>query len=361
MGKLQRVLIMAGGTGGHVFPGLAVAQLLKEQGVDVRWLGTQSGIEARLVPAAGIPLDCLGIAGWRGKGWRTWLSAPFQLFKAVAQAVQVIQAYRPDVVLGMGGFVSGPGGIASWLLRRPLVIQEQNAIPGMTNRWLARVARRVLQAFPGTFAQGAITTGNPVRPDIVAVGAAQAGKDWPVTVGRPLRLLVLGGSLGAVAINRLLPQAIAALPEGQRPDVWHQSGEKHFSDTLAAWQAAGISARVEPFIQAMGEAYDWSDFVLCRAGALTVSELCAAGRGAILVPYPHAVDDHQAANAAFMVKAGAAQMIRQADLDVARLRDLLFEWVKTPAFCQRRGEAARRLGQGQAAADIIRFCEEAGL
>ncbi len=349
--QLSRVMIMAGGTGGHVFPGLAVAHALREQGVAVRWLGTPNSFEAQKVPAANIPFDTISITGIRGKNWRTQLLAPLRILQATWQAARHLRRFRPTVVLGMGGFVSGPGGLASWLLRIPLVIHEQNAYAGTTNRLLARVARQTLQAFPNTLPH-ALTVGNPVRPAILAVSPMIA-RD-----ATPLRLFILGGSLGAAAINALLPAAIALLPENMRPEIRHQSGEKDFSVTLGRWQAVGIKAEVSPFIEDMAAAYQWADLVLCRAGALTVAELCAAGRGAILIPYPYATDDHQAANANFMVRAGAAMMYREAGLTAEQLAALLTDFIKQPTRCQHMGEAARRVREVNTVAEIIDICEE---
>lgn len=358
MGHLKRVLITAGGTGGHVFPGLAVAKALQSEGVEVRWLGSTGGFEVRPVTEAGIGFDSLSISGWRGKGWLSGVMAPLKLMVAVFQALRVIRRFKPDLVLGMGGFVSGPAGIASVLLQCPLAIHEQNAIPGMTNKWLSHCARRVFQAFPASFSKkGVITTGNPVRQDIIEVGLSE--KNWPAGE-RPLQVLVLGGSRGAVAINRLLPVAIAAIPTEKRPQVWHQSGERYFSDTLCAFKSVGLRARVEPFIPDMKAAYGWADVVVCRAGALTVSELCAAGRGGLLVPYPYAVDDHQAVNASFMVKEGAAEMIRQSELDAARLTSVLLGWIESPDRCRKMGDAALRLSRRDATTNIVKICQEMG-
>jgi UDP-N-acetylglucosamine--N-acetylmuramyl-(pentapeptide) pyrophosphoryl-undecaprenol N-acetylglucosamine transferase len=317
---LKRVLIMAGGTGGHVFPGLALAHYLHTQGVEVHWLGTRQGIEARLVPEANIPLHYLSVSGLRGKGIATRLLAPVRIATATMQAMRVLRRIRPDVVVGMGGFASGPGGIASWLLRYPLVIHEQNAKAGLTNKVLARLACRVLEGFPGTFpAQPkVVAVGNPVRVEIESLpNPQQRFKERKA----PLRLLVLGGSLGAQALNSLVPSALALLQQEERPEVRHQSGEKHFETAKTDYKTMGISATVTPFIQDMAEAYAWADIVLCRAGALTVAELCAAGLGAILVPFPHAVDDHQTANAHFMADHQAALCIQQKDMTISCLAE----------------------------------------
>ncbi|PSL16621.1 UDP-N-acetylglucosamine-N-acetylmuramylpentapeptide N-acetylglucosamine transferase [Marinobacterium halophilum] len=318
----RKVLIMAGGTGGHVFPALATAEKLQQQGIDVEWLGSMAGIENDIVPAAGIPLHRISVTGLRGKGRLSLLLAPFRLAKALGQALAVLRRVRPDAVLGMGGFASGPGGLAAWLLRVPLVVHEQNAIPGMTNRTLARLATRVLQAFPQAFAgrSGVETTGNPVRGPILELPAPEQRLS---THEGALRLLVVGGSLGALAINTIMPQALAKLPSEQRPQVWHQTGKRHLDVTRQAYADAGVDANVVPFIDRMDKAYGWADLVLCRAGALTVSEIEIAGLGAIFVPFPHAVDDHQTANAQHLQQAGAAQVIQQSELDADRLAELL--------------------------------------
>jgi UDP-N-acetylglucosamine--N-acetylmuramyl-(pentapeptide) pyrophosphoryl-undecaprenol N-acetylglucosamine transferase len=295
--EATRVLIVAGGTGGHVFPALAVASALRERGVEVTWLGTRRGMEAKRVPEAGFPLDWVEVRGLRGKGVVGWLLAPFRLLRALIQALAVMRRRAPDVVLGMGGFVSGPGGLAARLSGRPLVIHEQNAIPGLTNRLLSRLAGRVLVGFPGTFPGRERHTGNPVRAAIARLpepAARLAGRSGP------MRLLVLGGSQGALGLNRVVPEALAELSPEARPEVWHQAGERHVALAQEEYGQAGVEGRVVAFIDDMSVAYAWADLVLCRAGALTIAELAAAGVGALLVPYPHAVDDHQSANAAFL-------------------------------------------------------------
>lgn len=354
MGKLQRVLVMAGGTGGHVFPGLAVAKQLINQGVEVHWLGTRKGLEAKLVPEAGIPIHFISISGVRGKGLADILLAPMRLTVAVWQALRIIRQLKPDVVIGMGGFASGPGGIASWLLRRPLVIHEQNAKPGTTNKWLARVAKKVLEGFPNTFRkrQNVVTVGNPVRKEIIAASQPQRGHKSPCA------LLALGGSLGAAALNQLLPQALAKLPAEIRPEVYHQTGEKHYADTVTAYQQAGVNAKIVPFIKEMDAAYAWADIVLCRSGALTVAELCAAGVGAILVPFPHAIDDHQTANANFMAQQGAALLIQQAALSADELANILKEFIQSPERCQQMAQAAYELRRADATEKVLSICQE---
>jgi UDP-N-acetylglucosamine--N-acetylmuramyl-(pentapeptide) pyrophosphoryl-undecaprenol N-acetylglucosamine transferase len=318
--------VMAGGTGGHVFPALATARVLQRRGFEIVWLGTQRGIEARLVPAAGIPVEWLSVGGLRGKGWSTLLVAPARLVIAVTQAMRAIRKHRPQVVLGAGGFASGPGGLAAWLLRRPLVVHEQNAVAGLTNRILARFAKRVLEGFPGSFGKGvrAERVGNPVRPEIVAIAAPErrfAGRE-----GRA-RLLVFGGSQGAARLNAVLPAALTELPAELRPEVLHQTGQHNFEETVQSYRARGIEADVRAFIDDMASAYGWSDLAVCRSGALTIAELAAAGVPAVLVPFPAAVDDHQTRNAQYLVGAGAAMLLPESDLTpmslAATLRNLL--------------------------------------
>ncbi|HEY9199571.1 MAG TPA: undecaprenyldiphospho-muramoylpentapeptide beta-N-acetylglucosaminyltransferase, partial [Gammaproteobacteria bacterium] len=309
------VLIMAGGTGGHVFPALAVADELRRAGQPVLWLGTQEGLEAKVVPAAGLPVAWIRVRGLRGKGLLRLLSAPFMLAGALWQAGSVLLRARPRAVLGMGGFVTGPGGFMAWLLRRPLLIHEQNSVAGLTNRLLAPLAGRVLEAFPGSLPARVhpVHTGNPVRGAITEVVPPR--ERFAARSGRT-RLLVLGGSLGAQALNEILPQALALLPSGQRPEVRHQAGMKLIDAARAAYRRAGVEAQVDAFVDDMAAAYAWADLVVCRAGALTIAELTAVGVGAILVPYPHAVDDHQTGNARYLVNAGAALLIPQSELDV---------------------------------------------
>lgn len=319
-------LIMAGGTGGHVFPALATARVLRGRGYEIVWLGTRRGIESRLIPAEGIPVEWLSVSGLRGKGWVTLLAAPFRLLLALAQAVGAVRRHRPSVVLGAGGFASGPGGVAAWLLGRPLVVHEQNAVAGLTNRILARLAKRVLEGFPGSFGRGvrAEHVGNPVRAEIAAVPPPE--RRYAARTGR-VRLLVFGGSQGSVRLNVVVPAAIAQLPAALRPEVLHQTGRTSFDETAAAYRSRGIEADVRPFIDDMAGAYGWADLAVCRSGALTVAELAAAGVGAVLVPFPAAVDDHQTRNAEFAVRAGAAVLMPETSFTpmslAAKLRELL--------------------------------------
>lgn len=355
--RRPRILVMAGGTGGHVFPALAVAELLRAHGVEVHWLGTRRGLERSVVGDANIPLHWLTIRGLRGKGAMGWLAVPWRLRKAMKQAREVFRHLHPDAVLGMGGFVSGPGGLVARRTRTPLVIHEQNAVAGLTNRVLARFADRVLEAFPGTFedARGAVCVGNPVRSDIAAL---QEPSQRLLHHHGPLRLLVLGGSQGARALNRLVPRAVLTLSKAERPRVRHQAGRLH-ADLAKEWyRQAGIDARVDPFIENMAEAYGWADLVLCRAGALTIAELTAAGIGAILVPYPYAVDDHQTANAEFMVAAGAARLVAEdaltPELLAGWLRELDRDRGKLLAMARAAREQARPNATRIVAATLLR-------
>lgn len=355
--KLKRVLIMAGGTGGHVFPGLAVANCLREHGVDVHWLGTQQGLEARLIPEAAIPLHLITITGLRGKGIKPLLTAPLRVSIAIKQAWRIMRDVKPDVVIGMGGFVSGPGGIASWLAGRPLIIHEQNAKAGFTNKMLARFARYILEGFPAAFADSpnVLNVGNPVRPEIANLSPPQERLQPPRT---RCRLLILGGSLGAQALNTVVPRALAEIAIQERPEVWHQTGDKHFEAAKKHYADLQVQAELQPFISDMAHAYAWADMVVCRAGALTVAELCAAGLGAIFVPFPHAVDDHQTANAAFMVENHAALCIQQSELTEAQLADIVRQYVKSPEKRLAMAQAAYQLRKVNVAEKIFELCEE---
>lgn len=354
-----RILIMAGGTGGHVFPALAVARQLREQGVAVTWLGTRRGLEARVVPDNAFAIEYINVSGLRGKGLLGWLFAPFRLVYALGQAIGVLRRIRPAAVLGMGGFVTGPGGLASWLLRVPLLVHEQNAIAGLTNRLLSRLASCLMQAFPNTFAAArrAEVTGNPVRADIAALPAP--AERFAARRGARMQLLVIGGSLGALALNRIIPEAMARIPAAQRPVVWHQCGRQHLELTQQAYAATTVEARVEPFIDDMAAAYAWADLVICRAGALTIAELAAAGVGSILVPFPHAVDDHQTANGRFLEQAGAAQIVQQADLDAQQLAATVQSLAADREHLLQMAEAARARAMIHATERVAQRCMQA--
>jgi UDP-N-acetylglucosamine--N-acetylmuramyl-(pentapeptide) pyrophosphoryl-undecaprenol N-acetylglucosamine transferase len=320
--KRGTVLIMAGGTGGHIFPALAAARVLRERGFEPVWLGTQRGLEAKLVPPQQIEIEWISVSGLRGKGIATWFAAPFKLALAVWQSLKVMHRRRPAVVLGAGGFVSGPGGIAAWLTRRPLVIHEQNAIAGMTNRMLSRFARRVLEAFPASFPASAHAqrVGNPVRREIAALSAP--AQRFAERSG-PLRVLIFGGSQGAARLNTVVPAAFAMIDAAHRPQIIHQAGERHIAAARDMYAKHGVDADVRAFIDDMAEVYAWADLVICRSGALTVSEIAAAGVGAVFIPFAAAVDDHQTRNAQFLVDAEAALLIPESELAPLRLYETL--------------------------------------
>ena len=350
-------MVMAGGTGGHVFPALAVAQELRRRGCEVSWLGTPQSFEARIVPQYGFPMDWVDAYRLRGQGLAGKLLAPFRLLRAMLQAWQVLRRRQPQVVLGMGGFVTGPGGLVSRMQRRPLVIHEQNAIPGLTNQWLARIATRVLEAFPGSFAPArqAQVTGNPVRHEIASLPSP---RERCAARQGPCRLLVLGGSLGAAALNEKVPEALSLLAADERPAVRHQAGRDKADATRRTYAAAAVEAEVSDFLHDMAEAYGWADLVVCRAGALTVCELAAAGVGAVLIPFPHAVDDHQTRNARYLVDAGAGHLLQQSALTAAGLADLLRRLCNDRAGLLTMAEAARELARPDAAVRVADVCIE---
>jgi UDP-N-acetylglucosamine--N-acetylmuramyl-(pentapeptide) pyrophosphoryl-undecaprenol N-acetylglucosamine transferase len=351
-----RILIMAGGTGGHVFPAIAVARELRAEGAESLWLGTRAGLEADVVPRAGFELATVAIGGLRGKGLLRWLSLPFRLAWAMLQSLQIILRFRPMAVLGMGGFAAGPGGLMTWLLRKPLLVHEQNAVAGLTNRWLAVLADRCMMAFPGALPARLHPQliGNPVRAEIAAL--PEPGDRMRGRTG-PLRLLVLGGSQGARALNRRLPAAIAALPESIRPEVRHQAG-RTLDEAIEAYREAGVSADCIDFIDDVAAAYAWADFVVARAGALTVSELAAAGLGAILVPYPHAIDDHQMKNAEVLQRAEAAVVLPEAELETVRLQQELARILSDRVLVGRMGQRCHALMTGDAALRLADACAE---
>ncbi|MGZ8246501.1 undecaprenyldiphospho-muramoylpentapeptide beta-N-acetylglucosaminyltransferase [Methylomagnum sp.] len=371
-----RILILAGGTGGHVYPALAVARELLADGHDVVWMGTRAGLEARVVPTAGIPVEWLSVSGLRGKGWRNKLTAPFMLGRACLQSLGILRRVRPDVVLGMGGFVSGPGGLMARLLGIPLVLHEQNRIPGTTNRLLARWASVVLEAFPNSFPAkiGARCTGNPLRREIAALhekvargegrGASNTDSFIPsslTTNHSPLttRLLIVGGSLGAKALNEAMPSALAAVRLPLK--IRHQTGAAMRDDTAACYEAAGIEARVDAFVEDMAEAYAWADLAVCRAGAMTVSELSAAGLPAILIPFPYAIDDHQTHNARYLADAAAAVLLPQTELTPERLVAEIKALLEQPERLQIMAKRAASLAKPEAARAVADICLQTAL
>ena len=348
------VLIMAGGTGGHVFPALACAREFQARGYTVHWLGTPRGIENELVPAAGLQLHLINVTGLRGKGRLSLLKAPFMLLKALGQARKIVRELKPVCVVGFGGYVTGPGGLAARLSGVPLIIHEQNAVAGTANRSLASFAARVCEAFPQTFAASAKrrTTGNPVRAELFFETPRQA------LMGRKPRLLVLGGSLGAEPLNKLLPEALAQVPVEIRPEVFHQAGRNHDEVTSERYRAVGVEAQVAPFIKDMAQAYGWADLVVCRAGALTISELAAAGLPSLLVPLPHAIDDHQSRNAEYLAREGAAFVMPQATTGAAEMAARLKEVLMQPEQLKRMATTARQLARPDATNTVVDVCLE---
>ena len=341
------VMIMAGGTGGHVFPALSLADWLRARGIRIVWLGTRRGIEARLVPAAGIDVEWIAIGGLRGKSLRTLLLAPWHLLRALQQSVRAIRRHRPVAVVGLGGYVTGPGGLAARLTGTPLVIHEQNAVAGLTNRILARLANRVLEGFEGGFAPalGARVIGNPVRAAFFALpDSAQRYAERSAAI----RLLVVGGSQGAAKLNALLPAALARCQGEPAFVVKHQAGEQLCLATQQAYASVGVTAEVVPFIDDIVAAYAWADLVVCRAGALTVSEIAAAGVAAAFVPLPSAVDDHQTRNAEFLVRRGAAVCLSQGELDAESLAATLRQLCADRQLLQQMAERARSFARPDA-------------
>ncbi len=348
---MSTLMIMAGGTGGHVYPAMAVADHLHAQGWNIVWLATEGGMENRLI--AGKPYDVavIRMRGVRGKGFARKLAAPFQVLYACLQSFTAMRRHRPDVVLGMGGFAAFPGGLVAWMMRRPLVIHEQNSVAGLTNRVLSRFATRVLAAFPSAFGELATLVGNPVRAELAAAAAPEAR-----FAGRsgPLRVMVVGGSLGAQALNETVPKALALLPEASRPVVVHQAGEKHIDELAANYRQAGVQADTKAFIHNMAEQYGWADLVICRAGALTVAELAAVGVASVLVPFPHAVDDHQTGNARYLADHGAAWLVQQRELTAEGLADMLRH--ATREMLLGMAVRARALGKPEATVTVADIC-----
>ncbi len=345
-------LIMAGGTGGHIFPGLAVAEALRVKGWRVHWLGAPASMESRLVPARGFALETVDFSGVRGKGLSTLFLLPLRLLRAFWQALQVVRRVQPDVLVGLGGYISFPGGLMGVACGKPLVLHEQNSVAGLANKVLASIADRVFTAFPQVFAKG-VCVGNPLRAEFLNQPAPQ------VRFARrsgPLQLLVVGGSLGARALNSVVPKALALIPEAQRPSVIHQSGEKQIDELRANYAAAGVTAELTPFITDTAAAFAAADLVLCRAGASTVTELAAVGAAAVFVPFPSAVDDHQTHNARFLVDQGAGWLMPQGDMSPERLAAFI-QSTDRAALLQ-RALAAKQMQQLHATDAVVAACEE---
>ena len=353
---VKTLMVMAGGTGGHVYPAMAVADYLKNLGWNIVWLCTEGGMENRLIENKGYEKAMITMRGVRGNGLMGWILLPVKLAKAFTQSVSAIRQYQPNVVLGMGGFAAFPGGLMAKLLGKPLVIHEQNSVAGLTNKVLEKFATRVLAAFPSAFGSKAQLVGNPVRKDITHVAAPENRMRANTGV---LNMLVVGGSLGAQALNEVIPKALAEIAIENRPQVVHQAGEKHISTLQANYQAAGVSADAKAFINNMADMYAWADVVICRAGALTVAELSAAGMASVLVPFPHAVDDHQTSNARYLSDACAAILVPQPEFTVqkvvALLKDLNHE------KCLEMAIKARALGKPEATASVAKICMEVAL
>lgn len=346
------IVFMAGGTGGHIFPALALAQKCIETGFSVSWLGTEGSMEARIVPNYGIAIDYIPIQNVRGKGLLRWALLPMRLTRAVIVARRLLKQRQAALVVGMGGFVSGPGALAAKTLKIPLLIHEQNAIAGMTNRYLAKLANTVLSGFPNAFPKNIKATyvGNPVRAEFIKLHAEPIAAPH-----QPLRVLIVGGSQGAKVFNDTVPKALALLPK-HSIDLWQQSGEKMYETTLAQFKAAGVDAKITPFIEDMAAAYAWADLVLCRAGALTISELAAAKKPAILIPFAGAVDDHQRLNAEFLSQRNAAILILQKDCTPENLKTALLDFVNAPTRLNTMADAAGRLAHIDATEKIFAAC-----
>ena len=349
------IIVMAGGTGGHVFPALAVAEYLRLRGETIIWFGTRAGIEARVVPAADFAIEWLSVQGLRGKGFASLILGPFRLMRACWQAFTTLMRLRPKAVLGMGGFVSGPGGLMAWLLNVPLFLHEQNSVTGLTNRLLGRIAKKSYFAFPEAAKQvpGSECIGNPVRIDLIDLPAPEirlAGRE-----GKAVNLLVVGGSLGAATLNRVVPEAVSRLDIAERPVIKHQCGDAHVEVCQQQYRQANVEAEVFGFIDNMGEVYQWADLVICRAGALTIAELAAVGIASILIPFPFAVDNHQYHNARFLEQHRAARILLEDDLDAVSLalqlryfqqnRQALIE-MSMNARSQSKTDATAQLAQG---------------
>lgn len=349
----RTLMIMAGGTGGHIFPALSVADHVREAGWNVIWLGSRSGMEARIVPAKGYRIAWIRIEGVRRSGVLAMAMLPLKLLVAFWQSARAIFAHRPDVVLGMGGYVAFPGGMMASLLNRPLVIHEQNSVAGLTNRVLGCVADKVLAGFPDAFGKRrkAQWTGNPVRADIAAL--APPAQRYAARNGA-LRVVVLGGSQGAKALNDAVPQALARLAKEALPEVIHQAGAAHLESVRANYAAVGVSATVIPFIEDMAATYAAADLMICRAGASTIAELAAAGVPALLVPFPYAVDDHQTHNARFLVERGGAVLIAQSELTPERLAEMLASFTREKLLAM--ANAARTVGKPEATREVAEAC-----
>jgi UDP-N-acetylglucosamine--N-acetylmuramyl-(pentapeptide) pyrophosphoryl-undecaprenol N-acetylglucosamine transferase len=349
--KKGTLMVMAGGTGGHVYPAIAVADFLQALGWKIVWLATEGGMENRLIETKPYSKAMITMRGVRGKGLLGWVLLPFKLLLAFKQSVSAIVKHKPNVVLGMGGFAAFPGGMMAKLLRKPLVIHEQNSVAGLTNKTLSHVANKVLAAFPSAFGEKAALVGNPVRDDIRQLPTPETR--YEQRTGK-LKLLVVGGSLGAAALNDVLPKALATLAETERPEVVHQAGEKHIATLEANYQQAGVKAETKAYIQDMASLYAWADVVICRAGALTIAELACVGVASVLVPFPYAVDDHQTFNAKYLSENGAAILVQQTEFTVEKASALLHGF--TREHCLEMAKKARALAKPEASKSVAEVC-----
>lgn len=358
----KKILIIAGGTGGHVMPALAVAEFLRENHIQLHWIGTATGMEATWVPRAGIPISYIDIQGLRGKRWTSWLFAPWRLAKAFGQACRIILKEQPHAVLSMGGYVAGPGALAAWIMRKPVLIHEQNAVAGWTNRILATIASRIMVAFPGVFSthpQKVRRTGNPIRQAILAVGADPHIRfQKQQSDGRPLNLLIVGGSQGALKLNEVIPKALLLIEPIKRPIIVHQTGKTHLKTTLENYEKCGIKAEVTDFIEDMAKAYEKADIVICRSGALTIAELTAVGVASILIPFPYAVDDHQTENAKYLSNQKAAFLLDQSELTPQTLQTLIMALIDNPKERLAMADACHQLAMPLATKNVAQNCLE---
>ncbi len=349
--SLNRLMVMAGGTGGHVFPALAVAEALQNRNTQVTWLGTRKGLEATVVPANDIDIEWITIEGLRGKGFISWLIAPVKLIRAMWQSVVAIRKVKPDCVLGMGGFVAGPGGLVARLMGKPLVVHEQNAVAGLTNKYLAKIASKVLTGFPDVkgFGKNATWVGNPVRPSITASDGTSAADEG-------INILVIGGSQGALSFNQHLPSLFAKIKSSI--NVWHQTGRAKSQEVTDTYRKIGLPAKVTEFIDDMAEAYKWADLLVCRAGAMTIAECCAAAKPTLLIPYPHSAGDHQFINAQALSSIGAGVILSNHELSSSHAVAVLEELLSDKAKLIEMGEKAATLHKPDALDQVVKICEE---
>jgi UDP-N-acetylglucosamine--N-acetylmuramyl-(pentapeptide) pyrophosphoryl-undecaprenol N-acetylglucosamine transferase len=355
--NMQPVMILAGGTGGHVFPALAVAIELRDRGVPIIWVGTNKGIESRVVPAADFSLAIMSVQGLRGKGFLQYIRAPFIIIKALYESLSILLKHKPCALLGMGGFVAGPCALMGVLLRKPLIIHEQNAIVGLTNRILAPLSRIMFTGFPIQHKKRNLEyCGNPVRSQLMQI---ENPEKRLVGRGNTKRLLIIGGSQGAASLNNFIPQALKIISSSIQIEVWHQTGANRCKATLDSYQQNNIQAKVEEFIDDIDQAYAWADLIVCRSGAITLAEVAAVGLGSVLVPYPYAVDDHQTANARSYVEAGAAELVSESEISSEKLAEILLKLLSSSEQLMNMACAAKNLVQGNASKRVADECMNA--